>query len=156
MCLQCCTEAHVWYIFGPDGGWVLAQAQKNASEEDSIWDKGDWALIRSNDPEVTWSIKPYPSPVTDPLSDEQFSGEEEWFDTGEQFRKELILEPEAGHSLFLTCVAHGFNPQTDGSLAYWLFNHMGKYLEAHPECDEDVGKINREGREKLTHKPDVG
>lgn len=55
MCLQCVTEAEI-FANDPDDcevlpGYALVRATKNAPE----WAKGEWGLVRCNDPDLIWA-----------------------------------------------------------------------------------------------------
>ncbi|MCF1193444.1 hypothetical protein LRR18_17780, partial [Mangrovimonas sp. AS39] len=88
-------------------------------------------------------LKPYPSPVTDIDSDDMFPGEEEWMTKAEAFRQLLTLEPEVGHQLFEACAEAGYNYNTDGSLAYWLFDYLGKTLRDNPDAQINIDNLEK-------------
>lgn len=60
MCLQCMTKAEI-FANGPENyevlpGYILLRATKDAYEKDDPeWAKGEWGLVRCNDPDLIWA-----------------------------------------------------------------------------------------------------
>ena len=135
MCDQCTTEA---LRYGDEvmPGFCLMKAQK----EGVRWHAGDWGLVESNDPTVTWTSEPQPSPVYG-MTDEQ---EEAWFKENEDnpalietalgfvpddFRNAFDLDPGTGYRLVMAGKECGYDPETSGFFVNWLWEHLGEHLK---------------------------
>lgn len=135
MCDQCTTEA---LRYGDEvlPGFSLMRAQK----EGTRWHAGHWGLVECNDPTVTWTSKPQPSPVYG-MTDEE---EEEWFKKHEDdhelidsalghvpddFRNAFQIHPNTGYKLVTAAKQRGYNPKTSGDIINWLWEHFGEHLK---------------------------
>ena len=115
MCEQCLT----WPIsFGtPLPGYALMRARRDGDR----WLKGEWALIKVNDPTVTWRSTPVVGPKYAPG---------EFYD---QFSRFGMHE---AHSLFEACKAAGFRPGRAEHVETWLFRHLATWLTTAEQVDE--------------------
>ena len=136
MCDQCATEALRYGEEVMPGFWLM-----KAQKEGARWHAGDWGLVESNDPTVTWTSEPQPSPVYG-MTDEQ---EESWFKENEDnralietalgfvpddFRRAFDLDPGTGYRLVMAGKECGYDPETSGYFVNWLWEHLGEHLKA--------------------------
>jgi hypothetical protein len=136
MCEQCVAKT-VYYI-GKDTnevlpGYILVRATKNGS----YMKKGNWGLVRYDNPDFIWSI----TPVCDPssgLSDEQIDALPKEVDKQyEQYEKAVKnLRKSLNKGCFDHCVSlgeamkkSGWKPEKDGFGPYWLCHYIGQFLK---------------------------
>lgn len=66
MCLQCMTEAEIFANSLSDvhilPGYALMRATKDDYPDDPGWKKGEYGLVRMNDPDIVFDIKPMKKP----------------------------------------------------------------------------------------------
>lgn len=144
MCEQCLTNA-VW--FGqPIPGFSLARARRQGND----WNIGDWGLIECNDPSITWSVTPTPSPTWGMTDDE----EDAWYDNtdrnSEEWKRGTSFPyafsqhfedcgPNLGYRLIKGAIEVGYDPEKHGQFTSWFFDYLGEYLKtATAEPDDDV------------------
>lgn len=130
MCEQCSTDSLDIGEVVP--GLFLFQARKNGRHMKA----GDYGLVRSNDPDVTWSFRPEPDPY-EGMSDEEINSQdgkawEAWRPLVQEFAAQCKaqLDMTKGLRIALLCQAAGYNHNKDGLLEYWLFHRMGVLMKA--------------------------
>ena len=122
MCEQCTTECLEIGEVIP-GIWII-----QATKDGNLMKAGYYGLVYCNDPFVVWSEKPYP----DPNAIDELCNLENWvaYDiVASAFRDKLLLPPETGQLLVESCISAGWDKKEHGCLAFWLYDHMGKFLE---------------------------
>lgn len=131
MCLQCIVESE--FLFEPLPGWYLHVARK----ENDIWPKGEYGLIRSNDPDFIFKTTPFMDPMSGFTDDEMNNAsqelkdqQDEWFKKVGEFAEELVTDPRTGYDLVAAAMVAGYNPDEDGDFSGWLFNRMGRLMRA--------------------------
>jgi hypothetical protein len=100
---------------------------------------GDYGLVRCNNPDVIWSVKPIEDPTYNTTGEELSSWPKGKYsevtnaftDALEEFRRDFLMEPEAAHNLVEACRQAGFRRE-DGDLSYWLFNLMARKVKEPP------------------------
>ena len=145
MCEQCTTAA---ISFGePLPGWYLKRARRDGND----WKKGEWGLIRSNDPTFKWSLTPTPSPMWG-MTDEE---EEAWFEAVDktspeyhrgiklilskefdEYEDQFMCDPRTGYMLITAAMERGYDPHASGHIAHWLFDYLGEWLKTAPMEEE--------------------
>ncbi|ALG86568.1 hypothetical protein [Gordonia phthalatica] len=148
MCEQCLTAPV--YFGQPLPGWTLARAR--AEHPNSTWHRGEWGLIRIDDPAFRWRITPTRSPdhgmpeeeadayfnSLDPESPEHrrlmvFTSES-WADFSEAFER---CDAVDGYELIKAAVQVGYDDSEGYGFSRWLFDYLGAYLgTATPEYDD--------------------
>lgn len=150
MCEQCLTSPI--YFGEPIPGFVLARARQQGND----WNIGEWGLIECNDPAITWTITPTPSPVWG-MTDEE---EDAWFEATDEnspeYKRAMAFPyafskhfedcgPNLGYWLIKAAIEKGYNPDKDGQFTSWFFDYLGEYLvTAIEDIDEDDPFPNRE------------
>lgn len=131
MCVQCVNETETFLEFAP--GWCLVRS----TVDSSYMDKGDWGILKIDDPDVVWKTTPWPEPVdpTNPDDDNDIDDEFEllfdnWAEDLDKFKSEFILKPLKGYELVLACMEAGYDSKEDYFI-WWLFDHMGKWIKNH-------------------------
>lgn len=134
MCDQCTTEALRYGDEVLPGFWLM-KAQKQGLR----WNADDWGLVECNDPTITWTSDPQPSP-TYGLSDQE---EEKWYEDNkadrqliestmkgpsEDFKSALRLDPQTGHRMVEAGRRKGYDPDRSGDFAWWLWETLGEHL----------------------------
>lgn len=105
---------------------------------------GQWGLVESNDPPFVWSVDPKPDPTVGMTEEE----EQVFYDTNaeeaaalvqreKEFRSALSCLPLVGWRLVNACIAAGFDTEKYGSLAPWLLDYLGRYIQAHEPIIEE-------------------
>ena len=97
---------------------------------------GDFGLVRSDGPDVVWSVKPTPDPC-EGLSEDEINALSSsdsmlaWFNDVDQFvkacREQLHLT--TAYDIGVLCAQAGYNREEDGHLEHWLFHKMGMMLK---------------------------
>jgi hypothetical protein len=134
------TDA-VFYALTTDGvveqalpGWHLMRARKSGSGILA----GQWGLVRVNDPDFVWHDTPTPDPF-DGLTDEQINDASEELKEADRdfgngavaFGSTLKVDPEVGYDLVVAAEAVGFDREEDGSISFWLFDYLGRWIREH-------------------------
>jgi hypothetical protein len=130
MCEQCLAHAEV--VMGQAlPGFSLMQATRDGQE----WQAGDYGLVESNDPTVTFT-GPIVRDPTAGLSDdainaftpEQETAWEVFSASAQRLEDKLVLDACSGYRLVSACMAEGYRPDDDGSLGFWLMNQLATKL----------------------------
>ena len=134
MCQQCTCQALTYGEAVPD--WYLMQAQVDGS----TWKAGQWGLVWSNDPTFTWTGTPTPNPAfgLDDAAEEALWKANEHNEIGarivstelpESFKEAFdTMNPRTGYDLVVASMQRGYDPDTSGDLAWWLWDWFGEYL----------------------------
>lgn len=149
MCEQCLVNPIYFGDVLP--GWLLARARREVEWAD--WKKGEWGLIKSNDPTFRWTTTPTPNPTWG-MSEKE---EDDWIEaqpdgSPEKVRAEFLGFEGDFHEQFSSCTAmegyrlvsaaieKGYDPAVHGGFAYWFFDFIGEFLKtAEPLEDEHPG-----------------
>lgn len=130
MCEQCSTDSLDIGEVVP--GLSLFQAKKDGRHMKA----GDFGLVRSNDPDVTWSFRPEPDPY-EGMSDEEIDRQDgvawaAWRDKARAFSLEckVQLGMTTAFRIGLLCQAAGYDATKDGRLDFWLFHRVGLLFQA--------------------------
>lgn len=146
MCEQCLAETESWGE--PIPGWFLVRATRPGDE----MKLGDWGLVWCNDPSYTWSINPRPDIDTDFENRLKASGMAEtdidsemekrlndgayrdkwtaWMADADIFAEALSkCEPVTSYRLVNGCIGAGYDIENGGYLVYWLFQHLGMWIQ---------------------------
>jgi len=131
MCEQCCAATITWPNVLP--GWHLVRARRDGHE----MKVRQWGLLRCNNPEFIWSTTPekdgdsFNDLAKDQADHYKFIAAFNKFQ--EEFGGTLSSSKALGDAI------KEQDPYQEGSLEYWLFNHLGKFIrENKPEIDNDV------------------
>lgn len=117
MCLQC-TSACI-YLGKPLEGFILARSRR--TDHGGEWPVGFWGLIQSNDPTFIWEATP-----------------DKETEAPHEFVTAFFCPVDTGYEIYKAAMKAGYNPETDGFFAYWLWDYLSDYLEtAVPQIDED-------------------
>ena len=141
MCEQCLANAiEIMEEFLP--GWCLVMA----TTDGHAMMKGDYGLVRCNDPDfvIPIDLKPIPDPAFDfsdeqinVMSKEEFQKVEAFTDLVAGISGMLITDPVTGYELVSACKEAGWDPKIHGwRIEYWLTHQMGKAIaefEGRPE-----------------------
>lgn len=110
MCLQCLTKAEIFasHIKDPSGhevlpGYILTRATQDAypGGENCPWSKGEYGLVRQNDPDLIFDCEILPEPDSYKYDDEMKEKEnEKYFDELDRLA-EAISEMHFNHSIKL-------------------------------------------------------
>ena len=133
MCEQCSAEVDGWAY--PLDGWVLIRATKDGF----FMKKGEWGLLRSNDPDFIWEETPTLDP-TEGLTDEELDkasvelqdAEDNFTRAAQKFEDDLQGYPASGWELYNAALKAGYDKAKHGRFAFWVFNHLAKHLRDHP------------------------
>ncbi len=100
--------------------------------------KGDWGLVRCNDPDFSWSIPPFPDPLegldddeVDKATVEEKERSLEFYSAVEVFEVALKSDPELGYDLVSSAMKAGYDRQKHGRFSFWLFDHLGRWTITH-------------------------
>lgn len=150
MCEQCMAKSSLY--LGPNEEEVLpGYCLVRATTDGWIMQKGDWGLVRQNDPDYWWSL----TPVEDPyhgLTDEQIDARAEQ-PSDELFEAAvselgLALDGRTPRMLALTsdyprfsdavrlneaATKAGYSEERDGALAFWLCHYLAVFLKTAKE-----------------------
>lgn len=96
---------------------------------------GDYGLVQSNGPDVTWTVKPTPD-LCEGLTDDEINDLDPktlllpWLNDVAQFTKacQEQLSLTTAYDIGVLCAKAGFNREEDGNLEHWLFHRMGCLL----------------------------
>lgn len=126
MCEQC-TAKTVDYG-SPLPGWYLVRA----TVDGWFMKKDQWGLVRQNDPDFCWNPTPIPDPYKGLDEDDDCNLsrflDKDFLKGYEEFWPELQASPKAGYELIVACEKSGYE-QKSGSVEYWLFDYLGRYLQ---------------------------
>ena len=135
MCEACAAECKMIGDVVPGLALVLATKTTNHTKA------GDYGLVRSNGPDVVFSVKPWPDPA-DGLSDAEVNklGRKAWASCGRWFADVEVFEKACQGQLDLStavdigfmCRDAGWDRERDGKLECWLFHRMGVTLRDNP------------------------
>ena len=139
MCEQC--EAACRRYVGPNGERVLPDySLVRANRNGNLMRRGDWGLVRCNDPDYVWSVIPVRDPE-DGMSDkeiEEFSvtyllrKEYNEFDIAVENLKQSLDSGTFDYAIILGEAIRkaGYKRKKHGSVSsYWLCNHIARFLE---------------------------
>ncbi len=133
MCEQCSAKVDIWPI--PLEGWLLVCA----TQKGLFMSEGDWGLVQCNDPDYIWVPTPTPEPPEPgdaPLDDPAAMEWDKWYEEPvEEFATALQGDPVAAWSLVQAAIKCGYDTNT--RLEPWLFNFLGKWIEAHKPFGAD-------------------
>jgi hypothetical protein len=108
-------------------GFSLMQATRDGNS----WKGGQYGLVEINDPTIVFEgplLRNLAAGMTEEqenaLSDDENAAVDAFMAAGEALGDVLLLDPCTGYRLVVACMAEGFKPQEDGSLEYWLMNHL--------------------------------
>ena len=133
MCEQCNAKTIIYvkentnYVLP---GYILVRATQDGRE----MKKGDWGLVDCNDPDFIWSVTPVCDP-DDELTDEQIDAlPEDCYQAYEKASKNLHDALDKGCFDYCARLGEamrkaGWNPDNDGIGAFWLCNHIAKFLK---------------------------
>jgi len=163
MCTQCCVDAE-YFLLDKDGnmaedpeilpGWMLFRAAKDSTGSDMK--KGQWGLVRCNDPDYVWDE----DPIIDPTFGMTESQEKCFFgvdakdspgvaqanlfmDLAIDFRGALrscANDPDTGWELVEAAKKRGFDPEK-GLLSFWLFHRMGEWISKYQPLAHDDPRL---------------
>lgn len=120
MCMQCLTKSKI-IIEDPIPGYLLTQATVGIEE----WPEGYYGLVRCNDPDFVWKMKPRAEPPDSSHDDWVV-----WAKEAEEFDECLDTDPMTGWALVETCKKAGYDPEKYGyRVGFWLFGKLGEELE---------------------------
>lgn len=130
MCEACAAECKTLGEVVP--GLTLVQALTDFRHIKA----GDFGLVRSNGPDVVWSVKPTRD-ICEGLSEDEINALPStapmltWFNDVDQFTKacQEQLRLTTAYDLGVLCVQAGYNREEDGHLEHWLFHRMGVLLQ---------------------------
>jgi hypothetical protein len=155
MCEQCNADA---VSFGePIPGWFLMRARRDGIE----WKQGDWGLVQSNDPSVTWTTTPTPSGL---FGIEDEAEQEAWFeanrdtpayarvwqDVPTDFQEAFRVTPDLGYDLVTAAKEKGYDPETSGFFVDWFFDLLGEHLKDAPMTEASPGALPERGPTNAT------
>ena len=134
MCEQCVAKT-VMYV-GHNSQEVLpGYFLVKATENGNYMNRGDWGLVRCNDPDYIWSINPVRDPA-DGLTDEQIDtltdGVFEGYDRAVKNLEESLNKGCFDKAVWLgtSMKQAGYRPKKHGYRgACWLCNYLAKFLE---------------------------
>lgn len=130
MCLQCATNSKDVCQILP--GVTLSVATISHGD---VWKEGQYALIRSNDPDFIIVGEPVYSPLNDLEDDEYDTMYDdvsyrtldntfmEWRD-----KNPLHTDLNTAYYYVRAAVSAGYDPDEDGSCTYWILHRIAKYL----------------------------
>ena len=122
MCEQCVADCD-------DLGYVARNIGLLKAKRDGDFMKaGQYGLVECNDPFCLFDETPYPDPDPE-TTDTQNPAADAWILSAGRFRDKLIVHPRLGHFIVESCKSSGYNPETDGDVAMWLFDRAGKLIE---------------------------
>lgn len=126
MCEQCTADT---IFFGsPLPGWFLVRATRDGW----FMKKDDWGLVRSNDPDFYWQATPLPDPYKG-FTDEEVNAskilDKDFLKAYEEFWPKLEGSALAGYKLVRACEQMGYEEKVHGSVEWWLFDFLGRYLQ---------------------------
>jgi hypothetical protein len=140
MCIACAAKCKNIGEVVP-GLWLV-----QAIEHVAHIKAGDFGLVRSNGPDVVWSVEPSPDPW-DGFSDDDMNarrGKEytDWDSNVASFSEACMtqLDLTTAYLIGRLCQASGYDHETDGSLEHWLFHRMGVLL-GHSKAAETTMKV---------------
>lgn len=119
MCEQCVTNSVSITTPLDKEGWVLIQATKDGH----FMKKGQYGLVRMNDPDFVWTEKPYKEPnENDPALDA-------WFEAVDRFTNEFASGPLESYEIVKACIRLGYKKKIHGSFSHWLFDFLGQSIK---------------------------
>lgn len=151
MCEQCLAKTDYWELFPGDpvkpndqnqksftnNGWALVRA----TQDGSYMMKGDWGLVRVNDPDVIFTTDPMVDPSqnmsdeeVNALSNEEYHKVDSFYVKLSEFREELEMSPGVGHHLVEKAKQNGYDGSTN--FEYWLFTKLGELIQSKPSQQE--------------------
>jgi hypothetical protein len=159
MCTQCCVDAQ-FFLLNPDGsvddykdllpGWALFRATRDGAAMKA----GQWGLVQCNDPDFVWDDAPIPDPCHG-LSDDEYENElknkevseldREFIDRAQRFDRKLVESTAAVDSVWRLVESGrkmGYDPDTGGTFAYWLFHRMGVWVRDHQPISHVDERLN--------------
>lgn len=128
MCEACAADCKTLGEVVP--GLTLVQATRDFQH----FKMGDYGLVQSNGPDVTWTVKPTPD-LCEGLTEEEINVLPPdplfaWFSKVSLFtlacQEQLNLT--TAYDIGVLCAKAGFNREEDGNLEHWLFHRMGCLL----------------------------
>lgn len=105
----------------PLPGWQLIKCVKN----NGILKDQEFALIRENDYVFKWNESPMPKPNKDEDSDPM----QLWTLAVNRFTLEFVSDPVSCYELSKSAITAGYDKKC--SLAKWLFDYMGRYIDTY-------------------------
>lgn len=107
--------------------------------------EGYYGLVRSNDPDLVWEVRPAPDPcegMTDEEIDEAPDTLMQGFFVWDNQVGDFVaacrdqLDMTTAYRIGKLCEAAGYNMEEDGFLEHWLFHRMGVLLAKPPQPQE--------------------
>ena len=131
MCMQCFAEATT--IEEPImPGWYLARAQKDYG---TIWMKGQYALLRENDPDFIFDVVPTLDPffeADEALIEAAPKGLAKAFDGNMESIQDTLrhCEPYVAYKMIDAAKEVGYDPEKHGTIfAHWLQHRMALWKD---------------------------
>ena len=128
MCLQCCAKCQDIGEIIP--GLFLSLAFKDFDHIKS----GDFCLIRCNDPDVVFDIRPWSHPLFETPQEDMIDHPLDlaWNNDAWVFRYACAEQLDLSTSVLIgeICSRAGWSFENCGPIEYWLFNKIGKCLES--------------------------
>ena len=132
-----------------------------ARRDGNDWMKGEWGLIKCNDPTFRWTLTPTPNPTWGMTEEE----EEAWDANVEKGSPEEnrsmwpMFSPDeydaftsgffecganTGYDLITAAMKVGYNPDDGPLFPYWFFDYLGEWLKTAEIVEEGDPFPNRE------------
>ena len=128
-------------------GYHLIRLVNTKPDPEGLYKEGMWGLTYCNDPDFMF----YQDPIEDPsLIDDEIECDNEDLitETAEHYSERLWGDIQSCNRLWQSCLQAGYNPEVHGyNLAYWLMDHMAKFLnEVDWKPDSAPKKLSNFGR----------
>lgn len=125
MCMQCMTKS-VTLKRNIFPGWALVKARETYED----WPAGAYGLLRCNDPDFIFTVKPTKTPSIYSKREKYIpKGYWRWYEEADKFNEELKGSIEASHELYVAAVKAGYKGQDKhGFFSYWLRNYIAKKM----------------------------
>lgn len=117
MCEQCCAKTI--YLGEIAKGFHFVKATRDGNE----MKKGEYGIIRCNDPDIIFpeSLKPFPDPY---LNNEEDG--DKFIDLVYNLREYLIGSFDFGYDFYMACSKEpDWNHEKPGNIDWWIINKMG-------------------------------
>jgi hypothetical protein len=124
MCESCVAEVDEIGEFLP--GFFLVRSSNNLVEG---FEKGKFGIVIQNGPSFIFSEFPKKDPDPDNACDDE-TGWQDWTESLNRFKDEIEGYGSFNeiYDLVAACIDCGYIT-TSGSVYFWLFDHLGKFLE---------------------------
>ena len=137
MCLQCVVEAEA-LIEDVVPGFSLMISTNDQDEE---WPRGHYGLVKINDPELVWKLRPVEDPFWGMTEEEETQLEkcdkveydrrgnvfwEEFMPAVHNLRDNFFVDPLTGYEFICACMLEGYEPRLSAD------------IETHLETSPDV------------------